>query len=106
MQFVHQTGPEQGVIQPATTFAEQAFDTPFPAQPAKCLAEIDFLPAANFYFIRQGPQLAQPDFRYPPGGEDEDGREMMFENFRVGIERTVAADDDAQIVLHQPVFKP
>jgi len=65
MQFVHQAGPEQGVIQPAAAFAEQAFDTPFPAQPAKCLAEIDFLPAANFYFIRQGPQLAAAGLSTP-----------------------------------------
>ena len=55
MQFVHQNGPEQGVIQPATAFAEQAFDTPFPAQPAKCLAEIDIALAANLYFVCQSP---------------------------------------------------
>ena len=63
MQFVHQIGPEQGVIQTAAAFAKQALDTPFPAQPAKCLAEIDFLPAANLYFVRHGPQLAQLGFR-------------------------------------------
>ena len=45
-------------------------------------------------------------FRCPPGGEDDDGRETVFENFRAGIDRAAAADDDAQIILRQPVFKP
>ena len=55
MQFVHQIGPEQGVIQSAAAFAEQTSNTPFPAQPAKCLPEINFAPAANLYYIRQSP---------------------------------------------------
>ena len=104
--FIHQTGPEQGVIQFAAAFAEQAFDAPFPPQPAQCGAKIDFVPAANFHLVGHGSQLAQLRFRCPPGGQNDDGRETMFENFRAGIERAAAADDDAQIVFRQSVLQP
>jgi hypothetical protein len=86
MQFIHQTGAEQGIVQAAAAFAEEALDTPFPAQPAKGLAEIDFLPAANLYFVRHSPQLTQLRLRCTSGGENDDGRKTVLKNLRAGIE--------------------
>ena len=33
MKFIHQSGAEKGIVQFATTFAEQAFHAPFRSQP-------------------------------------------------------------------------
>ena len=53
MDFIHQTGAEQGVVQFAAAFAEQPLHVPFFPQPAQRRAKIDFVSAADFHFIRQ-----------------------------------------------------
>ena len=60
VEFVHQAGTEQGVIQLATAFAEQPLDSPLLAQPAQGTGEINFLRAANLDFRPDCAQRLQP----------------------------------------------
>ena len=43
MNFIHQTGAEQRVVQFAAAFAQKPFHAPFRAQPAQRCTEIDFV---------------------------------------------------------------
>jgi len=104
VQFVHQPGAEQGIVQLAAAFAQQSFERPIAHGASAMRREIDYTPAADFNLVGNGLQLQQLCFRCPAGGEDDDGREPVFENFRVGIERAAAAHNDTQIVPGQPIF--
>ena len=78
----------------------------FFAQPPERNAEVDFFPAANFYFVGQRAKSLQPVCLCPARGEDDDGRKTVLEYFRAGIDRTRAADNHAQIIFRQTAFEP
>ena len=106
MQFIYQTGADQSVIQFAAAFAEQPFDAPFFPQPPERNPEVDFFPAANFHFVGQRAKSLKSGCFCPACSQDNDGRKTMFEYFSMRIDRTRAADNDAQIVFRQAAFKP
>ena len=53
MQFIHEAGAEQRVVQVAAAFAEQTLYSPLLSQPAESGPEIDFISAADLYLTRQ-----------------------------------------------------
>ena len=73
MNFVHQTGAEQCVVQFAAAFAKQPSHVPFGSQPAQCRAKIDFRFAADFHFVGHGAELVQLFFASALRGQNDDG---------------------------------
>lgn len=73
MKLVHQTRPEQGIIQFTTTLTEQPFDVPLLPQPPESGTEINLSPSAYPYHLGERAQLLQPGRVGATRGQDDNG---------------------------------
>ena len=94
MDFIDETGAEQGGIKFAAAFAEQALHAPLHAQPVQRCGEIEFLRATDFHLVRESAKRGQFLFADTSGGEHEDGREAVAENLRPLLETSKARGGD------------
>src|SRR5688500_9232112 len=78
VQFVHEAGTEERVVEFAATFAKQAFDLPFLAEQGEGGTKIDFVAAADFHFRRQPLKRVQPFFGNAAAGQNDDGGKLLF----------------------------
>src|SRR4051812_23292442 len=105
MNFIHQPGAEKRVIDFTTAFAEEAFYFPLFAKPAQGKIKVEFLFAANLYFISQRTETAEPGFGCASGSKDNDGRKMVFKDLRVWTNCAGPTNHHAQIIFCQSVFE-
>ena len=106
VQFIHEAGAEEGVIQFTASLAQQALDFPLVAQPCQRVVEIEFLLSTDFHGIRNGAKGPQPRRASLLGGEDYDWGEALRKNVRPRVEGTGTRDDDAEVSLGQTALKP
>jgi hypothetical protein len=95
--FINKAGLEERGIDFAAAFAEEALDFPFAAQPAERGGKINLRLAADFYFVGERAQLLQLGAGRAGGGENDDGRETVLEDFGLRVKGAGAADDDAEV---------
>ena len=80
MQFVQQSGANDGIVQLAAAFAEQSPHVPLLAQPPKRGSEVDLVSTAD---LNDGSQCLEALAGFDCGAvsrQDDDGGELVFEN--------------------------
>src|SRR5581483_6296902 len=97
--FVHETGLKERAIDFTAAFAEEAADVPLLTQPAEGEVEVQFAVAADFNLVGQRAEAFELRGACAVGGEDDDGREAVFEDFGARVEGAGSADDDAEVVF-------
>ena len=105
MDFVHEIGAEEGAVQFATAFAEEAFDFPFFAKPMESSDKIELLLSEGFYFVSDLFEAFEAALGNGASGQDDDWGEAVAENVRRWIDGAGTADDHAKVVFGETAAK-
>lgn len=97
--FVHEVFAEEGIVEFAAAFAEEAADAPVVVEVAEGAGEVDSALAADFYGVGPGTEGAEADGAGSAGGEDDNGGERGAEEGGVEVDVAGAGDDYPEIEL-------